>query len=105
MQFGEGERVTGPRWRLRVAAVLVLLPGWLGCQSIRSWQQGCPGVYSGVKYYGEQIGELPYDGRIFFSIDLPLTAIVDTLALPVTAFATPQPPSGGYALGCKWARR
>lgn len=86
-----------------IAVSLAAAPWCFGCQSTRSWQQGCPGVYSGIKYYGDQIGELPYDGRIFFTLDLPLTTVVDTLALPFTAFATPRKPVGGYPIGCRWA--
>lgn len=88
---------------LCVGAALTL--GLWGCQSTRSWQQGCPGVYSGVKYYSDQLPTLPIDGKIFFSIDLPLTAVVDTLALPVTAFIGPERPVLGYPVGCKWAGR
>jgi len=90
---------------LRIGLVLVLSACSVGCQSTRSWNQGCPGVYSGIKYYGDQIGELPLDGRLFFSIDLPLTAVVDTLALPFTAFADPRRPKGGFPIGCRWAQR
>ena len=90
---------------LRIGLVLALSACSFGCQSTRSWQQGCAGVYSGVKYYGDQIGELPVDGRIFFSIDLPLTAVIDTLALPFTAFAKPRKPKGGFPIGCRWAQR
>jgi uncharacterized protein YceK len=82
---------------------LALCPALLGCQSIRSWQQGCPGVYSGVKYYRNQVGELPFDGRVFFTVDLLPTLLVDTLALPFTAFAEPERPRGGFPVGCKWA--
>ena len=86
-----------------VAACLVL---WLlGCQSARSWEQGCPGVYSGVRYYNDQRPELPWDGKVFFTIDLLPTVAVDTLALPVTAFAKPEKPKGGFPVGCKWASR
>jgi uncharacterized protein YceK len=89
----------------RIALVVFLAALSLGCQSGRSWQQGCPGVYSGVKYYGDQVGELPIDGKLFFSIDLPLTVVVDTLALPFTAFAEPKKPTGGFPIGCRWAQR
>ena len=88
------------RW---IAVSLAALPWGFGCQSSRSWEQGCAGVYSGLKYYGDQIGELPFDGRIFFTLDLPLTTVVDTLALPFTAFAKPRRPAGGYPIGCRWA--
>jgi uncharacterized protein YceK len=75
----------------------------VGCQSTRSWQQGCPDVYSGVKYYSDQMPHLPVDGKIFFSIDLLPTLVVDTLALPVTAFLEPERPPGGFPVGCQWA--
>ena len=73
-----------------------------GCQSMRSWET-CPGIYSGVRYYGDQLPELPGDGKAFFTFDLPLTAVVDTLALPFTAFADPTVPPGGFPVGCRWA--
>ena len=86
---------------LRLGAAAALLPWMFGCQSTRSWEQGCPGVYSGVKYYNDQVSELPLDGRVFFTLDLPLTVVADTLALPFTAFAKPKKPSGGFPVGCK----
>ncbi len=61
----------------------IALISMLGCQTSRSWQQGCPGVYSGVRYYRDQVGELPVDGKIFFTLDLPLTAVADTILLVV----------------------
>ena len=91
---------------MKRATTLLLLAVWglllLSCQSVRSWEE-CPGVYSGVKYYQAQIGTLPWDGRAFFGADLPLTAIVDTLALPVTYFVEPARPVKGYSPGCRWA--
>lgn len=74
----------------------------VGCQSLRSWDE-CPGIYSGVKYYADQVSSLPWDGRVFFAVDLPLTAVVDTLALPVTFFLEPTRPVRGYGPGCRWA--
>jgi uncharacterized protein YceK len=88
---------------LRAALAAGLLSWSFGCQSTRSWSQGCPGVYSGVKYYRDQVAELPFDGKVFFSFDLPLTVVVDTLALPFTAFAKRPEPRGGFAPGCRWA--
>jgi uncharacterized protein YceK len=73
------------------------------CQTLRSFEQGCPGVYSGLRYYRDQLGFLPLDGKIFFTLDLPLSAVADTLALPGTAFSEPDPPVGGFAPGCRWA--
>ncbi len=76
----------------------------LGCQTRRSWQQGCPGVYSGIRYYGDQVGALPVDGKIFFTLDLPLTAVADTTLLPVSVFMKPKRPSYGLAPGAAGQR-
>ena len=87
---------------LGILAVCALLVA--GCQSTRSWQQGCPGIYSGVRYYADIRKDIPWDGRVYFTIDLIPTSIIDTLALPVTAFLTPKPPVGRFPVGCRWAR-
>lgn len=87
---------------LRICLALVLPLVLSGCQSVRSWEH-CPGVYSGLRYYTDQLPELPADGKAFFTLDLPMTAIVDTLALPFTAFADPRVPPGGFPRGCRWA--
>ena len=75
-----------------------------GCQTIQTWENGCPGVYSGLRYYAERYSWLPWDGKIFFTLDLPLTTIADTLSLPVSAFAEPRRPKGGWVRGCEWAK-
>ncbi len=42
----------------------------LDCQTSRSWEQGCPGVCSGARYYWDQVGDLctpgvrPYFGGV-----------------------------------------
>jgi len=96
----------GPRQGLRPIGLALLLVLFVcGCQSTRSWQQGCPGVYSGLKYYRDQLPGLPVDGVIFFTLDLPLTSVVDTLALPFTAFADPKKPKAGFPPGCRWAAK
>jgi uncharacterized protein YceK len=77
----------------------------LGCQTSRSWEQGCPGVYSGIRYYGDQLGGLPVDGKIFFTLDLPLTAVADTLLLPVSVFMKPKRPKYGFPPWCTWAEK
>ena len=87
------------RW---IAAALLISFG-TGCQTTRSFDQGCPGVYSGLRYYGEQIGELPVDGKIFFTLDVPLSAVLDTLLLPGTFFVEPRKPAPGWPAGCRWA--
>ena len=92
----------GRRARCASAALALLLGLLPGCQSARSWQ-ACPGVYSGVRYYSDQRPDLPLDGKIFFSFDLPLTLLADTLALPFTGFAKRERPTGGYPVGCRWA--
>ena len=88
--------------RLSILALGLLL--LTSCQSTRSWQQGCPGIYSGVRYYADIREEVPWDGRVFYTIDLLPTSIVDTLALPVTAFAKPKLPPGGFPIGCRWVK-
>ncbi len=77
----------------------------LGCQTGHSWEEGCPGVYSGIRYYGDQIGRLPVDGKIFFTLDLPLTAVADTIVLPVSVFMKTKRPRCGFAPGCTWVER
>jgi len=88
--------------RARWFAVLALL-AFTGCQTTRSWSDGCPGVYSGVRYFVSQQDSLPWDGKVFFTLDLPLTVVFDTLALPVTAWIEPEKPQSGWVPGCRWA--
>ncbi len=90
---------------LRGVLVVSLLALLCGCQTSRSFDQGCPGVYSGVRYYADQISEIPLDGRIFFTLDLPLSAVTDTLLLPATFFVEPERPDLGWLAGCRWASR
>ena len=75
----------------------------LGCQTSRSWEKGCPGVYSGVRFYRDQVGGLPVDGKIIFTLDLPLTIAADTALLPVSVFVKPKRPLYGFVSGCRWA--
>ena len=75
----------------------------VGCQTTRSFDQGCPGVYSGVRYYNDQLGDLPADGKLFFTLDLPMSAILDTLLLPATSFMERKKPPLGWPVGCQWA--
>jgi uncharacterized protein YceK len=74
-----------------------------GCQTARSFEQGCPGIYSGLRYFGEQVGDMPADGKLFFTLDVPFSAIFDTLLLPATAFVHPKKPRMGWPAGCHWA--
>ena len=73
------------------------------CQATRSWQDGCPGVYSGARYYSDITPTVPLDGKLFFTLDLIPTLVLDTLAIPVTAFVKREKPTGGYVVGCRWA--
>lgn len=88
-----------------IAALIACVLGLASCQTTRSFDGGCAGIYSGVRFYNDQIDELPVDGKVFFTLDLPLSAIFDTLLLPVTAFAEPQRPKLGWTAGCRWADR
>ena len=83
-------------------AVLLLI-SIAGCQTTRSWNDGCPGVYSGVRYFASQRDSLPWDGKVFFTLELPLTAVLDTLLLPASAFVDPVEPESGWVPGCRWA--
>ena len=87
---------------LGLASLLALGPG---CASFRSWDKGCADIYSGVRFSRERSKEVPFDGKIFFALDLPFSALADTLALPFTAFADPKRPPGGFVSGCRWAAR
>jgi len=61
-------------------------------------------VYSGARYYADITPTVPFDGKVFFTLDLIPTLLVDTLALPVTAFSEPKRPAGGFVVGCRWAK-
>jgi len=95
----EGKRVALKRsW---IAALLLI--SVVGCQTARSWEDGCPGVYSGVRYFASQRNSLPWDGRVFFGFDLPLTIVADTLLLPGSFWVEPTRPQRGWVPGCRWA--
>ena len=88
---------------MRVASLLACTLLLASCQSSRSWTQGCPAPYSGARYFADITPTVPFDGKVFFMLDLLPTLIVDTLALPVTSFAEPERPRAGFAVGCRWA--
>ena len=90
---------------LRGVVPMLLLALLCGCQTSRSFEQGCPGVYSGVRYYTNQVSGIPLDGKIFFTLDLPLSAVTDTLLLPATFFVEPDRPETGWLAGCRWVAR
>jgi uncharacterized protein YceK len=91
-----------------------------GCGTINSYASGCPGVYAGVRQdldlirsYGSDTasdGEVPIglDGTlgnvwdtVFIAFDVPLAAVADTLALPLTYRMEPRVPYP-TSLGCGW---
>jgi uncharacterized protein YceK len=59
-------------------------------------------VYSGVRYFASQRDSLPWDGKVFFALDLPLTVVADTLLLPASAWVDPVKPHSGWVPGCRW---
>ena len=84
---------------------LIAASSLLGCQTSRSWSWGCPGVYSGVRYFQEQVSYLPFDEKIASLLDLPVSAVADTVLLPGTVFMKPKRPPHGFARGCKWVAK
>ena len=90
-------------WVKRGLVVAALMASVTGCQTARSWNSGCPGVYSGVRYFTNQQNSLPWDGKVFFMLDLPLTAVADTGLLPGSALTKRARPPGGWVPGCRWA--
>jgi uncharacterized protein YceK len=55
-----------------------------------------------VRYFASQRESLPWDGKVFFTLDLPLTVVADTLLLPASAFVDPASPQSGWVPGCRW---
>ena len=101
-----------------LASGLALLPG---CGTINSYASGCGGLYSGVRHDGDLIGNygaeieaarevhLRTDGWLantwetaFVVLDLPLSAVADTLTAPVS-LALGQAAPDPVGLGCRWA--
>jgi uncharacterized protein YceK len=91
-------------WGLQGLILVALIASLTGCQTARSWNAGCPGLYSGVRFFADQQSSLPWDGQIFFMLDLPLTVAADTALLPFSALVDPQKPQGGWMPGCRWAK-
>lgn len=86
---------------LAAIAAAVLLSG---CGTINSYANGCGGVYSGiltdVEYLDSYRGFHDSWDYSNVGLDVPLSAITDTVALPVTAFLDP---SANKTFGCNWA--
>lgn len=105
------------RWMALFAGLTLLS----GCGTISSVPSGCSGPYSGVRHDGDLLGvygaevlaarEVPlgFDGwlanawdSVIVAVDLPLSAVADTVSAPVTLAmgqSTPEP----VGLGCRWA--
>jgi len=79
-----------------LAPVLALVLLASGCATVASLDEGCTGVYSGVKYNRgyEEAGVVPWSEQplqqVFLLVDLPFSAVLDTVLLPYTAFAKPR---------------
>ena len=89
---------------LSIVAALVAAALLTGCGTINSFANGCGGVYSGFYTDFEYLDSYDefHDGWDFavVGLDIPLSALADTVALPVTAFLEP---SANQATGCNWA--
>ncbi len=97
--------MTGAGMRWAWVLFLIAASQLPGCQTARSWTEGCAGVYSGVRYFEDHVGELPIDGRIFFALDLPVSAAMDTALLAATVFMKSEHPSHGFTAGCRWVTK
>lgn len=91
---------------LRTSVLALSIGLFSGCATFASINDGCPGVYSGVKYNRayEDSSNVTWqrdpDQELLLLLDLPLSAAMDTILLPYTAFAKPHKhPAGGS--GCK----
>jgi uncharacterized protein YceK len=101
-----------------LCAGLALLPG---CGTIGSWASGCGGLWSGVRHDGDLLGtfgaemlaarevHLGADGWFANSwdtalvvLDLPLSAVADTLSAPISLLRGQREPEP-VGLGCRWA--
>ena len=75
-----------------------------GCGTINSYANGCAGMYSGLHTDVEYLRSYDEfrDGWDFsqVGVDVALSSIVDTVALPVTAFLEP---TANKTFGCNWA--
>jgi len=75
-----------------------------GCGTINSYANGCGGTYSGLHTDVEYLGSYEdfHDGWDYAQVglDVPLSSILDTVALPVTAFLEPK---ANQTYGCNWA--
>ena len=76
-----------------------------GCGTVNSYANGCGGVYSGFETDMEYLNTYHefHDGWDYATVglDIPLSAVIDTVALPVTAFLEPR---ANRTIGCNWAR-
>ena len=108
----------GMRRALILGSGLALLSG---CGTINSYASGCGGLYSGIRQDGDLLGtygaeilaarefRLGADGwlantwnSVFVALDLPLSAIADTLSAPVTLALGQRSPEP-VGLGCRFA--
>ena len=101
---------------LRWMALLIPLCLVPGCGTIDSYASGCPGVYSGVhfdrdllsEYWSAFVTRAP-EGRLgtfdawAVSLDLPISAVADTITLPLGWALRSDPYPPGH-MGCRRLR-
>jgi uncharacterized protein YceK len=91
---------------LGAALLLAVLP-LAACGTINSWAGGCPAPFSGVRtdrQYLRDLGSFRENTVDWVRIpaDLPLSAITDTVTLPL-AWWFEHPPPTPVSPGCRWA--
>ena len=103
---------------LWLCAALALLPG---CGTINSYASGCGGPWSGVRQDGDLLGTLGAEMQaarefrfgadgwfadtwdsVLVALDLPLSAVADTLIAPVSLVHGQRIPEP-VGLGCRFA--
>jgi uncharacterized protein YceK len=89
---------------LTLVAVIAAAALLSGCGTINSYANGCGGKYSGLYTDLEYLGTYRefHDAADFSQVgfDVLLSTVLDTVALPVTAFLEP---SANNTYGCNWA--
>ena len=93
--------------RRAALAVLPIALGLAGCGTVNSYADGCPAPFSGVRTDREYLRDVrTFDGGalrwVMVTGDLPLSALADTLTLPIGAWARQAPPAP-VSPGCRWA--
>ena len=78
-----------------------------GCGTVNSFANACPAPYSGVRTdldYLRSAGVEDLWDAWMWPLDLPVSLLGDTAALPATSFLEPAQPPYPLGFGCGWAR-